>query len=69
LGAVPKTAAALANLQLNAQFHDFFSVVLPHPAGFLCFWWFRGVNETTKGDSGFFRPDGGLPSVFLLFLS
>src|ERR1035441_2013212 len=69
LGAVPKTAAPLANFQLNAQFHDCFSVFASSPDGFAFSLFFRGVKRTRRGNSGFSCPDGGLPPVLPRFLS
>jgi hypothetical protein len=69
LGTVPKTAAALANLQLHAQFHDYFSVVVSFPDGLFWCLLFRGVKRTRQGNSGFSCPDGGLPPSLSRFLS
>jgi hypothetical protein len=69
LGAVPKTTAPLANLQMHAQFHDCFSVFASSPDGSSCTLLFRGVKRTGHGNSGISCPDGGLPPVFPRFLS
>jgi hypothetical protein len=53
LGAVPKTAAPLANFQVHAQFHDGFSVFLLFPDGFALRFFLRGVERTENGFSGF----------------
>ena len=69
LGAVAKTTASLANLQMHAQIHDQFSIFPCSPDGFALTSCFRGAGKTGHGSSGFFRPDGGSPPVFSRFLS
>ena len=64
LGAVPKTAAPFANLQLNA-FHDRISLGSnPGDATFSLLW--AGVGGSRAGSPGSLRPVGGVPALFLL---
>jgi hypothetical protein len=58
----PKTTATLANLQLHAHFHDFFSDSAL-PAGLCSCLFADGVTGAWPDYSGFSGPDGGLPAL------
>jgi len=52
LGAVPKTTASFANLQLHAQIHLDFSVIACNPGNFVFVLLSAGVTGSTHCASG-----------------